>query len=90
MRVSILAADNIIQNDGKTYTSDCSQLITDGISAVQWHDDWGEVEYTTNLADNTRKPNERITDFAPFQSYVDKAAPLSYVFDNVIPPEVTI
>lgn len=68
MRVSIIAADNLIYIDGEAHDCDCSGLLASGVSAVQWHDGQGEVEFVGHV-----EPNEMITNFEPFQAFVDKA-----------------
>jgi hypothetical protein len=75
MRATITVEDNIITVDGQWRRVDCSPLIADGIRAVQWHGEIGEVEFVTVMdAENTptRKPNETITDFSPYQTYIDQ------------------
>jgi hypothetical protein len=71
MRATIVADDGIVIVDGKPHTVDCSPLIEDGNHAVQWSDSFGEVEYRTDPETGNRAPNERITDFSPYQPYVD-------------------
>jgi hypothetical protein len=78
MRATIAVSDNIVVVDGVAMKSDCSELAAQQISAVQWYDTEGEVEYARHA-----KPNEKITDFAPYQIYIDNADPL-------VPPEPTI
>jgi hypothetical protein len=68
MRVTILAGDGFIVVDSRGGTTDCAELLAQGISAVQWYDDTGEIEFVGHS-----QPNEAITDFAPFQKYVDNA-----------------
>ena len=74
MRVSINAIDNQIFVDGKSGTTDCSELVEQGISAVHWDDDdesqseFGEMEFVKHLL-----PNRRFNDFSPFQGYIDRA-----------------
>jgi hypothetical protein len=38
---------------------------------VQWYGTVGEVEFKTDYIANTRKHNERIDDFTPYQKFVD-------------------
>ncbi|VIO80127.1 hypothetical protein [Bradyrhizobium ivorense] len=71
MRVSISVADNIVVIDGEVCRSDCSELLASNISGVQWYGEQGEIEYVSHV-----QPNEPITDFAPYQSYVDNAVPI--------------
>ncbi|UEM11749.1 hypothetical protein J4G43_046080 [Bradyrhizobium barranii subsp. barranii] len=78
MRATIVVSDNIVVVDGEPMKSDLSELAAQQVSAVQWYDTEGEVEYARHV-----KPNEAITDFAPFQIYIDNADPLA-------PPEPTI
>jgi hypothetical protein len=78
MRATIAVSDNLVAVDGVTMKSDCSELAAQQVSAVQWYDTEGEVEYARHV-----KPNEKITDFGPYQIYIDNADPL-------VPPEPTI
>ena len=75
MRATIVAEDNMVLVDGKPQTVDCSQLVAEGKHAVQWYSTFGEVEFRNEIdaatQEVTRKANEKITDFAPYQSYVD-------------------
>jgi hypothetical protein len=76
MRVTIIVDDDTVLVDGKPQKVDCKSLARDGFHAVQWYDKIGEVEYRSEIDFDTaklaRQPNETITDFAPFQSYVDE------------------
>ena len=71
MRVTIIVDDNVVLVQGHPNTVDCSALMTQNIHAVQWYDSWGEVEYAVDLASGNRPPNARISDFSPFQSFLD-------------------
>jgi hypothetical protein len=81
MRASIVVEDNIVVVDGVIKTTDCAMLLGDGISAVQWEDTSGHIEYVGHA-----KPNEAITDFAPYQHYVDDAQPLPPPSPELAPP----
>ena len=70
MRVIIIAEDNRVNVEGQSETVELSSL-DDEISVIQWYGTVGEVEYKTDYVNNTRQPNERITDFAPYQKFVD-------------------
>lgn len=83
MRVSINAADNIAVIDGEPCRSDCAELITSGISIVQWYDDHGEIEFIGHA-----QPNGEISDFAPYQSYVDNAVPIAPPPPSSINPQL--
>ncbi len=76
MRATIVVEDDIVVIDGKARTVDCSPLIKDGTHAVQWYDVFGEVEFRNEFDAEakvmTRKPNETITDFSPYESYVEQ------------------
>jgi hypothetical protein len=68
MRVTIIAKDDLIFIEHLTNKADCSALVASNIAIVQWYDDdTGTVEYS----DAT--PIAPITDFSPYQSYVDEA-----------------
>jgi hypothetical protein len=68
MRVSIAAADDIIVIDKKVMTVDCTPLRANRISAIQWYDDHGEIEFERH-----HKPNEVFHSLEQFQSLVDGA-----------------
>lgn len=68
MRVSINAIDGAICVDGTSGTTDTKDLLSKGISAVQWNDNAGEIEYVRH-----EKPNEKILTFRSYQQYIDKA-----------------
>lgn len=70
MRVVIVAEDSRVSVEGASEMVDLSTLDED-IHVVQWYGTVGEVEYKHDFVENTRKPNTRITDFAPYQKYVD-------------------
>ena len=69
MRATIIVDDNTVYVDGKYRSVDCSPLIADGTHAVQWYEDIGELEFRT--VDNVRPPNRQITDFSPYQPYIE-------------------
>ena len=75
MRVTIVADDDMVLVDGKPQTVDCKPLVAEGKHAVQWYGAFGEVEFRSEIdagkREVTRKANEKITDIAPYQSYVD-------------------
>ena len=71
MRLTIVADDNAVYVGGKALTVDLSGL-DPAIHAVQWYDTWGEIEYSYDGPDNSKKPNERFTDISSFQVFVDR------------------
>lgn len=72
MRLTIIPSDNTVYVDGVAYTVDCSGL---NFHALQWADDAGEVEYAPTRCDHcgarSKKGNEFVRDFTPYQPYVD-------------------
>lgn len=74
MRVTIIKDGNRVSVDGEPYAVDCSGLPAD-FHALQWDGSRGEVEYRLTVCDHcnarSKKPNEFITDLAPYQTYVD-------------------
>jgi hypothetical protein len=70
MRVVIVAEDSRVSVEGQSEKVDLSTLDED-IHVVQWYGTVGEVEYKHNYIKNTKAPNVRITDFTPYQKYVD-------------------
>jgi hypothetical protein len=71
MRATIVINDNIVLVDGKAQKVDCSPLVEQNIHAVQWYDTFGEEEYRADPETGERQPNGKITDFSPYQPYVD-------------------
>jgi len=76
MRVTIVADDNIVLVGSQfPQTVDCSALVAEGKHAVQWYETYGEVEFKGGFdverGIQTRPPNQFITDFSPYQSYLD-------------------
>lgn len=70
MLVTLVAEDNLVIVNGYPETVDLSSL-DEEIHAVQWYGTVGEIEYKTDYVNGTRKGNQRITNFTPFQHYVD-------------------
>jgi hypothetical protein len=70
MRVVIVAEDSRVSVEGQSEKVDLSTLDED-IHVIQWYGTVGEVEYKNDYVANTKKRNDRITDFAPYQKYVD-------------------
>jgi hypothetical protein len=70
MRVTIIADDSHVYVEGQPERVDLSTL-DEEIHVIQWYGTIGEIEYKTDYIENTRKPNERIEDFAPYQKFVD-------------------
>lgn len=71
MRVTIIADDSQVYVEEQALKVDLTGLYED-IHAVQWYGTVGEIEYRYNAVENTRRPNDRFTDFAPFQVFVDR------------------
>jgi hypothetical protein len=67
-RFSLIADDNVVCVDGLAHRVDVSDIDQD-VHAVQWHSTWGEIEFKGH-----RKPNQRFTDFSPFQKFVARWA----------------
>ena len=77
MRVSIIAADNMVVIDGTAHDCDCSKLLAHGISALQWYGAEGEIEYVGH-----KQPNEITDSLENFQEFIDKATPVPTFVDN--------
>lgn len=73
MRVTIIADDSAVYVDGHALTVDLTGLDPD-CHAIQWDgaSGVGEMEYRYHFAENTKRQNERFTDFAPYQAFVDR------------------
>jgi hypothetical protein len=70
MRVVIIADDGRVSVEGQSEFVDLSTLDED-INVIQWYGANGEVEYKHDYVKNSREPNLSITDFAPYQKFVD-------------------
>lgn len=69
MRVIIIPADKTVIVDGEV-RAPLEFAMDPAIHAVQWYDDYGEVEFVTG-ADRIKPPNQFITDLAPYQNVLD-------------------
>lgn len=67
MKITIIPTDKFISIDKISYLNIQEDLswIPSNIHAVQWHDTWGEIEYT----DGT--PNEKIEELGIFNQAID-------------------
>ncbi len=84
-RYTIVRDSNLVYIDGEARPVDCSTLPS-YFHALQWYGEgqpapYGEIEYMMD-ASGKKMPNTRFSDFAPYQSYVDKW----YAF---VPPDQT-
>lgn len=73
MKLTIIADDNSVGIDGDFFSPlDLSQLDV-SIHAVQWHGEYGEVEYKTRLENGAfvKPANVLISNVAPYQFAVD-------------------
>jgi hypothetical protein len=70
MRVTIIQEDSRVNVEGQSETVDLSTL-DEEIHVVQWYGTVREVEYKSDYVANTKKINDRITDFTPYQKFVD-------------------
>jgi hypothetical protein len=68
MRVTIIKDDGMAYVDGIALAVDCSSL-PDEFHALQWDGTRGELEFKT--MNGHRKPNEMISDLAPYQSVIE-------------------
>ena len=76
MRIIIIPEDNFCSVDGEGLHFDFSNLITEELSnvhALQWYDNWGDVEFKTKIEYKkiTKEPNIQIDELGDFQAIVD-------------------
>ncbi|HEY7415605.1 MAG TPA: hypothetical protein VH593_10460 [Ktedonobacteraceae bacterium] len=75
MRVIIIPSGNNVTIDGEMFLVDLAPLREQGIHAVQFYGEWGEIEYKSQyLPEESRhhcEPNKVISDVSEFQSYID-------------------
>lgn len=72
MRVTIIADDKKVNVDGfPIWPIDLTGL-SSGIDAVQWYDTHGDVEFRYDPATQNKPQNAQITDFSPYQVFVDR------------------
>lgn len=84
MRVTIIPDDSFVSIDGQHFTVDAQDLVADGIHAVQFYGDYGEVEYKqytipaseTSEAKLFKPVNRVIQDISEFQDILDKCVDL--------------
>jgi hypothetical protein len=90
MRVTIIAEENRVNVEGKSETVDCLALYADDVHVIQWYGSFGEIEYFNAPGATTFKANEKITDFTPYQKFVDAwtieaQKPIVIPVPNVLP-----
>lgn len=73
MRLTIIADDSAVSIDGEHIDPINLSQLDPTIHAVQWHGEYGEVEFKTRFENNAlvRPKNVLITDLAPYQFAVD-------------------
>jgi hypothetical protein len=79
MRASIVRPDNTVVVDGLTVFNVDLSSIPSNVHAVQWYDTHGEVELVNGQGHHTE--NVTITDFSPYQQYVDTARRIKAEYD---------
>lgn len=71
--VTIMPPDGAVYVDGEAFKVDTTGL---EFHAIQWNEELqrGEIEYASTICptclNEHKKPNERITDFTPYQHFV--------------------
>jgi hypothetical protein len=71
MRVSIVVPDDIVVIDGVANIIDCKELRGHGIHAIQWYEDYGDIEFERHA-----KPNEIMHDLKMIETLVEMAKPI--------------
>jgi len=76
MRIIIIPEDNFCSVDGEGLHFDFSNLITEelkNVHALQWYDNWGDVEHKTVIGYKQiiKDPNIQIDELGDFQAIVD-------------------
>lgn len=68
MRITIVPEDRTVIVDGIRHTVDCSS-IDSSIHAVQWYEDYGDVEF--KIIDGAFSPNQQINTMDDYQKVLD-------------------
>lgn len=80
MRATIIRDDNAVTVDGVRFEVGAVALLAADIHAIQWDGVRGEIEYAyvtcAHCGVGSKKPNEAITDFSPYQPLLDAHAKL--------------
>jgi len=75
MRATIIRADNSVIIDGMQFQIGAVAMLPADVHAVQWYGSRGEIEYKflhcEHCGTGSKKPNEAISDFSPYQPLVD-------------------
>jgi hypothetical protein len=79
MRVSIIVKDNTVVVDGQAVFHVDLSAIPSNIHAIQWYGLDGEVEIINHRGHHVE--NREITDFSPYQQYVDTARRMIAEYD---------
>lgn len=69
MRVTIIPSDNAVYIDGVCKVGIDMSSVGANVSAVQWYDTQGEIEWTDQ---NGEYRNDQINSIAPYQSVIDQ------------------
>jgi hypothetical protein len=82
MRATLVRPDNtVVVDDLTVFNVDLSSLPTN-VHAVQWYSTYGEVELVNEQGRHTE--NVAITDFSPYQQYVDTARRMKAEYDATV------
>lgn len=73
MKFTIIQENNFVCVDGVGYELETPIGGIDGIHAVQWYGEYGEIEYSRKLVDGAfvKPANEIFSDASRFQSAID-------------------
>tara|TARA_R110002020_G_scaffold172416_1_gene362778 strand:+ start:1639 stop:1890 length:252 start_codon:yes stop_codon:yes gene_type:complete len=72
MRVTIVKQDETVTKDGVSHIEIDMSDLPNNVHAIQWYDTVGDVEYIDETqSEIVHIRNEEITDFSPYQKYVD-------------------
>ena len=76
MRLSIIVSDGIVVIDDEWFDGIDMSQAPSGVSAVQWYDTYGEVEYydVTTDGETTKPANTSITSISDYQFAIDAHA----------------
>lgn len=76
MRVSIIVEDGTVVIDGESISGIVLSSVPNNVSAMQWYDTYGEVEYFSSFIDGvmTKPVNTIITSLSDYQFAIDAHA----------------
>jgi hypothetical protein len=83
-KITMIPFDTLVSIDGQAANGINFTGIDPTISAVQWYDTIGQIEYYKDPITSQGQANQNITSLAPFQGFIDQATQIIYARNNPV------